>query len=406
MKWKLFMPLFLFLFLSCEKNQDEHNSILKFYGSQYEDIGYSVALADNGYVISGQLTELVHYSDVDREVKKLGIIKTGSDGNQIWKMSFGGRLAGTGLKVIINDDASVVATGYVTDSVTLEKDIIVVKVNSDGTGVLEKIYKATGNQSGSDIIKTPEGFLVMGTTDVLRESLNDSTGNKEGKTDILLLRINNNLEQIVAPGVFGFPGNDAGAAIKKDINGGYIIVGTTDRSEPGQSGNNILLLKINADGSTKQSNIIGGTDDEYAADIEVLNDGYIIAVTVGAEGEDQWIYVSKISKNIFDVPPVPVKLPLQSTSSSIKSFSVKAISPYRSNSFVMTGQAGTGSSAKMLIFVTDPFGTLVTNKVLIAGSTGIQVGYDVVSEATDDIIAVGKNSYEKNTMISLLKFRF
>ena len=72
----------------------------------------------------------------------------------------------------------------------------------------------------------------------------------------------------------------------------------------------------------------------------------------------------------------------------------------------MAGQAGTGSSAKMLIFVTDSDGNLVEGKQMIAGGTGAQVAYDVISDGDDNIIAVGKNSYETNSMISLLKFRF
>ena len=47
------------------------------------------------------------------------------------------------------------------------------------------------------------------------------------KKDILLLRISENLEPIVSATAIGFPGDDEGAALKADIGGGYIVVGTT-----------------------------------------------------------------------------------------------------------------------------------------------------------------------------------
>jgi hypothetical protein len=403
--------LFLFMLLiSCEKSQDKNDNFLKFYGDALEDIGYSVAKVEDGYIIAGQFTEITrignNFIDEEKSIKNMGIIKTGSDGNVIWKKTFGERLTAAGSKILALDDGSVICTGYVIDSMTLQKDIFVVKVNADGTGYIQKIYVNDGNQYGTDLIKTQEGFLILGTTDIERQPLTDKTGNAAGKKDIFLLRINSNLELIASPTAVGFPGDDFGAALKTDINGGYIVVGTTDRSEPGQSQNNIFLLRINTDCSTTQSRIIGGTDDEYAADIEVLSDGYLIAGTVGNELTNQQGYVWKISDNIYDSPIFTHKIEIEKSSNEKLYFSVNAICKYKTSSFIMAGQAGTGTLAKMLIFVTDADGNLEEGKMMIAGGTGIQVAFDVISDNEDNIIAVGKNSYENNSMISLLKFRF
>jgi hypothetical protein len=60
----------------------------------------------------------------------------------------------------------------------------------------------------------------------------------------------------------------------------------------------------------------------------------------------------------------------------------------------------------MLVFITDASGNPVEGKVKISGSTGLQVANDVASGDDGYIVAVGKNSYDYNTMITLLKFRF
>jgi hypothetical protein len=424
---KYFILIILMFLASCEKGTDNNDIILKYYGDALEDIGYSIAEYDGGYFIAGQLTEVSrtvgNLIDNAKSVKKMGIIKTDKDGNVVkegnsfWSKKFGNKVTSLGTKLIVLDDGSVVCTGYVIDTINNLKDIFVVKTDAGGTNSIEKIYKNTGNQYGIDIIKTQEGFLVLGSTDVERQPLTDSTGNAAGKKDLLLLRINNNLDPInfqtgvgLPPGI-GFPGNDAGVALKKDINGGYIVVGTTDRSElkPNlQAGNNIFLLRINTDGSATQPRIIGGTLDEYAADIEVLNNGYLIAGTIGSEGSGQYGYVWGISENIYSTPLFePHAIIIDDPNSGTKSsFSVKAISRYRTNSFVMAGQILIGSSVRMLVFVTDGEGNFVDGKKNITGGTGIQIAYDVISDADANIIAVGKNSYENNSMISLLKFKF
>jgi hypothetical protein len=411
MRFNIFI-LFLIILTSCEKRGSDKDIFLKFFGDAREDLGYSISSTEGGYVITGQLTELLRKPDdyiiEEKSVKKLGIIKCGTDGNLIWKATFPPGMTGVGHKVISLNNGVIVATGCVTDTVSLQKNIIVVRIKADGTGALSRIYKYPGNQTGYDIIETPEGYLVLGTTDVERLPVTQSTGNIAGKKDVLLIRLNKELEAVAMPVALGFPGNDVGTVIKNDIDGGYIIAGTTDRSEPGQAGqagSNIFLLRINTDGNTTQPAIIGGPDDEFVADIEVLSDGYIIAGTTGEEGSVQKIFVSRISKNIYETPYIN-KLDIKLSSSSISSFSVKAMNKYHKNYFVMAGQAGSGSSVRQLILITDEYGNIMEDRVRILGSSGIQIAYDVLTESNGDIIAVGKNAFEKNTMISLFKFNF
>jgi len=54
----------------------------------------------------------------------------------------------------------------------------------------------------------------------------------------------------------------------------------------------------------------------------------------------------------------------------------------------------------------DEEGNLVEGKEKSAETDGTQVFNDVVSDPSGDIIAVGKNTYETNSMITLFKFRF
>ena len=202
---KCFTGLLLFILLSsCEKSIDSGDNIVKYYGDAYEDIGYSVVKADNGYVITGQLTEITRNPGnyITGSEKKFGVIKTSSDGNIVWQKKLGDNVSAAGSKVIYND-GQIICIGYSIDSVTLQKDIFVAKMEADGGSLVQKIFKIDGNQYGTDIIKTPAGFLILGTTDVEQGS-GESTGNAPGKKDILLLTINDNLDQLLPPVGKGF----------------------------------------------------------------------------------------------------------------------------------------------------------------------------------------------------------
>ena len=411
-KTALLFIFFSAILFSCEKNNDADDFILKFYGDAYEDIGYSIASADNSYFITGQFTQIIRNvpNYISSSSKKMAVIKVDNDGNTIKKTSLGGKLAAVGAKVIILSDGSAVAAGYVIDSVTLTKDIYIVKLTSEGDPVKEKIFAATGNQYVNDIVRTEEGFLLLGTTDVKRDNSTEGFGNAAGKKDVLLMRLNDNLELIAVPTPLGYVGNDEGVAIKPAVNGGYIVVGTTDRSDKrvaaDQAGTNIFLFRVNSDKTLTEVAIIGGPKNETATDFEVTNEGYLIAGSTGTEGTDQIGCVWKMPVDIFAMPEFSREIDLNGEEVANVTYSVKALCKYKSSSYLLAGQHGTGLSSRMLIFSIDAYGNLAQDKIKIAGGTGTQSANDVISDESGNIIAIGRNSYENNSMITFLKFRF
>jgi len=396
--------LILVLFASCEKNADQTYT-LKFYGDAYEDIGYSVTIVTDGYVIAGQVEDIIRDGNyISGSNKNMGIIKTGWDGNVTWKRSMGGKFDDRGSKIYQDPDGSLICVGTFTDTTTLipvQTDVYVVKVSASGTIEWQKHYGGAGNQTGKDIVKTPDGYMILGSTNVGREPVTASTGNTSGKTDIFLLKINavgDSLESFA----YGYPGNDVGVTIKPDLGGNFIVFGTTDMSNPDQDKNNMLLVKINPVGYTTEPVIIGEKKDEYAADLEVLADGYLIAGTIIKDDGNQEIFVSKLKNDIYADPYFTPPITITGSNSA----GVYALTKYRTNSFLLAGYSGTGLSTRMLVFELDAEGNQVEGHQMIKGSSGTQVAYDVVSGDDEYIIAVGKNSYDVNSMITFLKFRF
>jgi hypothetical protein len=397
--------VFLILISSCTKVTDEPYTV-KFFGDAFEDIGYSVSIASDGYVIAGQLTDIDRSGTFITSNKNLGIIKTGWDGNAIWKLSLGKKWNDRGSKLLKNDDGSYICVGTYSDSVTvLQTDIFIVKVSATGEVVWQKNYGGTGNQTGTDLVKTTDGYLVLGTTDVANMNA-DSTGNKAGNTDIILMKISDTGALISTSPQYGYIGDDEGVAIKLTNDGNYMVFGTTDRSEPGQNQDkdNLILLKVNSSGIALQTKIFGTAADEYAADFEVTPDGYLLAYTVGQDGDAQEIWLKKLKTDLYATPFYTTMVSVSgATDNSAKAYS---ISKYGTDSYIISGIAGKTTAARMMVCEIDGNGAPVSDHQFIKGSTGVQYAYDVTSGDDGYIIAVGKNSYDVNSMITFLKFKF
>jgi len=89
----LILILISVLGAGCEKGPGEDYT-LKFYGDALEDIGYSVAIASDGYIIAGQYDKIVRENGIiNRELsnKDLAVIKTDWSGNVKWEVIAGGK---------------------------------------------------------------------------------------------------------------------------------------------------------------------------------------------------------------------------------------------------------------------------------------------------------------------------
>ena len=407
MKRLLILILVLAGLTACEKTTED-NTILRLYGDAREDIGYSVVETNGGYVIAGLVTDLQRagqYIDFEAVNRNMGIVKLDWSGNQIWKLSVGGDMSDEGSSLIVLDDGSFICTGMTSDTTltgSSNADILIAKISADGELLWEKKIGGGGNQKGSDIVQSSDGgFVIVGYTDSYRAQVGNFSENAAGRKDIFIAKTNSDgVTQWTAS--YGFGGDDFGVKVKKESSGNYIILGTTDNSEPGQAKNNMILIKINSLGSVISSKIIGDLEDENAADIEVVSDGYYIAGTVVTGVDDQEIEITRLSSNIFGTPIFTSRFKKDSegtTSSKVNAITVTDGTCY------IAGQAGPDLTANMLIMKIDENG-VESGTAEIVGGAGLQTVYDLIVDSESNIIAIGKSSNKNNSMISFLKFRF
>jgi len=393
-----------FLFSGCQKETGE-SYILKFYGDVFEDIGYSVAITSDGYIIAGQFEDIKRENGVISDGsadRNMAVIKTDWQGNVKWKRSLGGKNEDYGSGIYQLADGSILCVGTFTDTSVVhdyKKEVFLVKLSPAGEILWKKTYGEKGNQTGKDIIETSFGFLIIGTTDIENVPVTQSSGNPEGNTDIFIIKTDNN-GQLLDTIRRGFPGNESASVIKRDASGNYLILGTTELPSAPLKKHDLLFITLNSAGNVIKPRILGSNDDEYSSDLEVVDNGYLVSATIGSSTGNQQGYILKLGTDIYSDPVFENKFQVDGLSTSIK-----AMCPYGTDNYAIAGSVGSGLTSKMLVIEMDGSGNLVEGNKIIMGSTGEQIVNDVVSGDDGYLIAVGKNKYDLNSMISFLKFK-
>ena len=396
------------LLSACQKQSGEGYT-LKFYGDAKTDIGYSVAIASDGYLIAGQL-DLINRSSVTETSDNIdmAVIKTDWEGNIKWPpVTAGGRYDDYGSKLLQLSDGSMICIGTLTDTISplKKKQVYAIKLSSTGSVIWKKAYSGGSyNQEGKDIIETGFGFIILGSTDAPNSSGGDYTGNIAGNTDLLVIRIDPN-GNFISSDPAGFAGNEEPSAIVKNGEGDFVLLGTTDRAiDQTMQLNNIFLVKLFSNGALGPYRIFGTSLEERPAGLLALNDGYLVAGTTGVLAKEKEAFVEKLPLAIFN--DTIGKIFRRDFRINDKPTTVNCIARSPGGNYLLGGCVYADPGLRMTVFEIGSDGLPVEGKLIIKGSSGDQVVNDVVEGDDGYIIAVGSNSSDANSMISFLKFKF
>lgn len=289
---KKYLILFAALVLviqACDKDEISPNqagSFVKYYGSRLKDYGNNVAqLPDGGYVIAGTISTadsmlnicLIFTDKFGNSVKGIksyggvfddrvsdmillpdgGValvgsiqktragttdifaIRTNSGGDTIWTRQFGGSGNDEGNSLIF-DDNSLILVGYSQKtSGTQDKDPWLCKVDLNGNKVWERGRSYEGDNVVTGIVKTNDGFIVMGTTIGGFEIY----GVDKDVNSILLYKIGLFGVENASPSFITSSESYTGSMIHVAPDGGFIILGTATNST-GKT--DILLTKVSS----------------------------------------------------------------------------------------------------------------------------------------------------------------
>ena len=244
------------------KTDSEGNEIWnKTFGGLDLDAGGSVQqTSDGGYIIAGS-TKSYGAGDLD-----VWLIKTDSEGNEIWNRTFGGLDLDAGGSVQQTSDG-----GYIVASMTTSfgaagsGDVWLIKINSDGDELWNKTFGGLDWEKSSSIRQTSDdGYIVAGT----------SFG-ADGSGDVWLIKTNFDGDELWNK-TFGGSDEDLGWAVQQTSDGGYIIASRTGSYETEDF--DVWLIKTDSEGNELWNRTFGGSDWDQGSSIQQTADGgYIIA---------------------------------------------------------------------------------------------------------------------------------
>lgn len=200
------------------------------FGGREDDVGMSVQNSpDGGYIVAGRTSSFGNGED------DIWLLKTDSNGREIWNVTFGGKKDDAAFQVVA------LASGYAlvsrTDSGKDDEKIKLIRVDPNGKKIWERSYR--GSSAASLQLTDDGGFIIAGRVD-----------NKETGRDALIIKTNSMgiMEWSIT---FGGSSDDIGTFAIQRRDRSYMMAGIT--SSFGLGREDAWLVKIQAEPSRDES---------------------------------------------------------------------------------------------------------------------------------------------------------
>ncbi|WNW00928.1 hypothetical protein RRF68_07940 [Tenacibaculum sp. HL-MS23] len=253
------------------------------------DQGFSlIQTSDNGYFIASILdvTASGGLGNAKTAAKHAGGdywgIKLDTNGTIEWRKYFGGTNTDTCYDITETSDGYLMVGSSDSDDVDITNnkggyDFWVVKTDKAGTLLWEKSFGGDEIDEARAITTTDDGnFIIIGDT----RSANKDVTQNNGGADLWAIKITSDGDLIWQKN-YGGTSFDVGRSIRKTIDGGFLISGSSRSADNGftnKGQNDALILKIDANGNQQWQKTIGGTEIDFCYDAIELTNGNIIAV--------------------------------------------------------------------------------------------------------------------------------
>lgn len=274
----------------------------KYYGGSHNDLGHKfIFTKDDGFALVGFNRSVSDFGDVY-------LVKADKDGEMIWENHFGDRFVDHGFDVIENDAGELIVAGTKggffnptsTDFLNHDADIYLIKTDSQGQEIWQKTYGGTGHDWAKKIIKVPGGgYFVAGST--------QSDG--AGSFDFFLMKIgeDGNEEWFKTYGGLDY---DYCETVQLSADNHLYLFGTSASYSQNFKPDH-FLVKTDLDGNLIWLSTYGGEDSDYGTGLVCTPDSgcAFTGWTMNGELGKKDIVLYKILKNgdtgiVSAIPPL------------------------------------------------------------------------------------------------------
>ena len=355
------------------------------YGGKSDDSVYSVSQThDGGYIIVGQYNNFVKKGKIKKtfsinDYYDGWIINVDAKGNPQWNKKLGKQMMidwFTSLQE--TDDGGYILSG-VSNSNDKGEDIDawVVKTDINGIQKVSKTFGGKNDDKANSILKTSDGGYIIIGGNSLQKNVYDGTNNY----DAWIFKIDNNLNEQWS-NTFG--GNDEAKAVQETSDGGYLLTGTTLKTE--DRGTDAYLIKVDAKGNLQWKQTFGGKyDDSSSSLLKTTDGGFIFAGNThskptGKSDADAWLV--KVDASGMEL--------WSKTYGGQKDDVVTSIQNTTDGGFVLAGYTESLGNLDALLIKTDSNGDKVWSKTF--GGDNNDLVFSVQQTSSGAFILAGQTS--------------
>ncbi len=233
------------------------------YGERGDEEGYCVQQTrEGGYIITGMIRYYTHYTE------DVYLIKTDSNGHQLWSQVFGGNHNQSGKSVQQTYDDGYIIVGKAT-SLTSNDDVYLIKTDSSGNQQWSRYYDRSDSDEGRSVKQVNDGgYIIAG-----------ETGRYPDK-DVYLIKTDSLGNQLWSQ-TFGGDHYDVGTSVEQTFDGGYIVTGVTGLYPDRDA----FLIKTDSLGNQQWIRTFGGSGHDCGSSVQQTYDGgYIITGSTTSYG--------------------------------------------------------------------------------------------------------------------------
>ena len=264
-------------------NQDVLLSKLNSDGQVIWEKAFGGPLADQGKDVielyNGDLMIIGTTQSFGAGVADMFVVKTDSDGNEIWRRTFGGIGLDGGSELIQVNQFQVLLLGFTGSFGAGDRDIYLQGVGTNGDSLASFFYGGAGYEESQAITTTWDGGFLM----------SNHSASEEPNHSLMATKLDAN-NSIVWEHHFGtIAEHEGGEAVLEDYDGNCVFVGRTNSFE---SDEQVYFIKTDSDGNILEELNFGEVGDQRGNDIIESPNSYLIAGTTLVNGDSDILFIA------------------------------------------------------------------------------------------------------------------
>ncbi|MDD3685412.1 MAG: T9SS type A sorting domain-containing protein [Bacteroidales bacterium] len=221
-------------------------SWIKKYGANQEEQNFKhIQTDDNGYLLVGTQDGFIFnyiWREYNYASSKIYIIKTDSEGNELWNKTITGSYLRYARAVQQAPDGGYFIIGSTQENSAGSFDMLLIKIDSNGNTEWQKVFGGIDFEYGYDLSITDDNYIFL--CGVSKTELTESV-------DVLIIKTDLSGNTIWKKTIGGNYSEYA-YGIESTSENGCMIVGYTNDPALGNGSNNIMVLKLSPSGDIQE----------------------------------------------------------------------------------------------------------------------------------------------------------